>query len=48
MTSAIEAAQVAAFKFPYITCRNISAPEDDEANRKIYSGHAKASSVLKL
>jgi len=48
MTSAKAAAQSAAFKLPYITCRNISAPEDDEANRKIYSGHAKASSVLDL
>ena len=38
----------AAFEFPYITCRNISAPEDDAAGRKVYSGHAPASSVLSL
>ena len=28
--------------------RNISAPEDDEQGRKVYSGHAPSSSVLKL
>lgn len=39
---------VAAFEFPYITCRNISAPEDEAAGRKIYSGHAPGSSVLNL
>src|SRR5215813_12015447 len=38
----------AVFEFPYITCRNISAPEDDAASRKVYSGHAPASSVLDL
>jgi hypothetical protein len=38
----------AAFEFPYITCRNISAPEDDAAGRKVYSGNAPASSVLSL
>src|SRR5215475_15473755 len=38
----------AVFEFPYITCRNISAPEDDAACRKVYSGHAPASSVLSL
>jgi hypothetical protein len=38
----------AAFEFPYITCRNISAPEDDAAGRKVYSGHAPCSSVLSL
>jgi hypothetical protein len=38
----------AAFEFPYITCRNISAPEDDAAGRKVYSGNAPASSVLRL
>jgi hypothetical protein len=38
----------AAFEFPYITCRNISAPEDDVAGRKVYSGHAPGSSVLSL
>ena len=40
--------RAAAFEFPYITCRNISAPEDDTAGRKVYSGHAPASSVLSL
>lgn len=41
-------AGVGAFEFPYITCRNISAPEDDAADRTVYSGHAPASSVLSL
>jgi AIPR protein len=41
-------AGVSAFEFPFITCRNISAPEDDVAGRKVYSGHAPASSVLGL
>jgi AIPR protein len=47
MTTSARAA-VAAFEFPYITCRNISAPEDDAAGRKVYSGHAPGSSVLTL
>ena len=47
MTTSMRAA-VGAFEFPYITCRNISAPEDDAAGRKVYSGHAPASSVLSL
>src|SRR5499427_442797 len=38
----------AVFEFPYITCRNISAPEDDAAGRKVYCGNAPASSVLSL
>jgi len=36
------------YVFSYLTCRNISAPEDSAAGRKVYSGHAPASSVLKL
>jgi hypothetical protein len=47
MTTSTRAA-AAAFEFPYITCRNISAPEDDAAGRKVYAGHAPASSVLSL
>src|SRR5215470_3924689 len=47
MTTSTRAAG-AAFEFPYITCRNISAPGDDAAGRKVYSGHAPASSVLSL
>src|SRR5262245_31460580 len=47
MTTSATAAG-AAFEFPYITCRNISAPEDDASGRKVYSGHAPASSVLDL
>jgi hypothetical protein len=43
-----KAGAAAAFEFPYITCRNISAPEDDAAGRKVYSGHAPGSSVLRL
>jgi hypothetical protein len=41
-------AGVEALEFPFITCRNISAPEDDAAGRKVYSGHAPASSVLSI
>ena len=48
MSTVQTAASLAAFKFPYITCRNISAPEDDAVGRKIYSGHAKISAVLPL
>jgi hypothetical protein len=47
MTRSAKAA-AAALEFPYITCRNISAPEDDAAGRKVYSGHAPGSSVLNL
>lgn len=36
------------YEFRYVTCRNISAPEDEELGRKIYSGHAPSSSVLQL
>lgn len=36
------------YLFRYATCRNISAPEDDREGRKVYSGHAPTSSVLKL
>jgi AIPR protein/NusA N-terminal domain len=42
------AARASAFEFPYITCRNISGPEDEAAGRKVYAGHAPASSVLEL
>lgn len=37
-----------AFKLPYINCRNISSPEDESAGRRVYSGHAPATSVLSL
>lgn len=36
------------FEFPYVSCRNISGPEDEDAGRKVYAGHAPASSVLGL
>lgn len=36
------------YAFPYLTCRNISAPEDHASDRKVYSGHAPATSVLDL
>lgn len=36
------------YVFRYTTCRNISAPEDIDQDRKVYSGHAPASSVLDL
>jgi AIPR protein len=41
-------AAVAAFEFPYVTCRNISGPEDETAGRKVYTGHAPGSSVINL
>jgi hypothetical protein len=34
--------------FPYHTCRNISSPEDEFEDRKVYAGHAPSSSVLDL
>lgn len=34
--------------FPYISLRNISAPEDVEAGRRVYSGVAPANSFLEL
>jgi hypothetical protein len=36
------------YLFRYHSCRNISSPEDEAAARRVYSGHAPASSVLKL
>jgi len=36
------------YVFRYHACRNISAPEDDQQGRKVYSGHAPSSSVLEL
>ncbi|MCI1730511.1 MAG: AIPR family protein [Chiayiivirga sp.] len=36
------------FAFRYLSCRNISSPEDESAGRKVYSGHCPASSVLTL
>jgi hypothetical protein len=42
------APRASAFEFPYITCRNISGPEDEDAERKVYAGHAPTSSVLAL
>ena len=45
MTSSAKAKD---YLFRYVTCRNISAPEDEEQGRKIYSGHAPTSSVLEL
>lgn len=36
------------YLFRYSTCRNISAPEDEKQERRVYSGHAPASSVLAL
>ncbi|HEX8666638.1 MAG TPA: AIPR family protein [Beijerinckiaceae bacterium] len=36
------------FKFPYHTLRNISAPEDGDAGRKVYAGNAPASSFMSL
>jgi AIPR protein len=36
------------FKFPYNSLRNISAPEDAEEQRKVYSGNAPATAFLEL
>ena len=48
MTTPNRAPSASAFAFPYLTCRNISGPEDEAAGRKVYAGHAPASSVLSL
>jgi hypothetical protein len=48
MTTSNGAPRASTFDFPYITCRNISGPDDEAAERKVYSGHAPASSVLAL
>src|SRR5947209_20253740 len=48
MTTPDGAPRAPNFEFPYITCRNISGPEDEAAERKVYAGHAPASSVLAL
>jgi hypothetical protein len=37
-----------AYLFRYHSCRNISAPEDEQEGRKVYSGHAPSSSVLDI
>lgn len=42
------AAKAKPYLFRYLSCRNISAPEDEKAGRKVYAGHAPASSVLAL
>ncbi|WP_276931143.1 AIPR family protein [Elstera cyanobacteriorum] len=36
------------YDFAFSTCRNISCPDDDSAQRKVYSGHAPITSVLGL
>lgn len=36
------------YRLQYHSCRNISAPEDESAHRKVYAGHAPASSILDL
>jgi len=48
MTTSNGAPRASNFELPYITCRNISGPEDEAAGRKIYAGHAPTSSVLPL
>jgi hypothetical protein len=48
MTTPSGAPRAPDFEFPYITCRNISGPEDEDAGRKVYAGHAPTSSVLTL
>jgi hypothetical protein len=46
--SVTASAKAVNFKFPYNSCKNIAAPEDERASRKVYSGTVPASSVLKL
>ncbi len=41
-------AKAAPYEFHYLSCRNISAPEDERAGRKVYSGHAPATAFLDL
>lgn len=36
------------YAFNFLTCRHISAPEDEANGRKVYSGHAPATAVLAL
>jgi Bacterial RNA polymerase, alpha chain C terminal domain/AIPR protein len=48
MTTSNGTPRASNFEFPYITCRNISGPEDEDAGRKVYAGHAPTSSVLPL
>lgn len=36
------------YLFQFLSCRNISAPEDEASSRKVYSGHAPATAVLDL
>ena len=36
------------YRFTFHKCRNISSPEDDAANRRVYSGSAPVSSILGL
>jgi hypothetical protein len=36
------------YLYRYLTCRNISAPEDEANNRRVYSGHAPATTVIGL
>jgi hypothetical protein len=36
------------FSFPYYTIRNISCPEDQQAGRKVYAGHAPARTFIDL
>ncbi len=46
MTTTAKAGDV--YRLPYITCRNISAPEDEAEGRKVYAGHVAVSAVLDL
>lgn len=48
MTTSNGTPRASVSEFPYLTCRNISGPEDEAAGRKVYAGHAPGSSVLPL
>jgi len=42
------ASKASDYTFQFLSCRNISAPEDEANGRKVYSGHAPATAVLDL
>jgi hypothetical protein len=46
--STVTSAHRSRFAFPYYCLRNISCPEDQEENRRVLSGHARAESFLDL
>jgi len=43
-----DAHPVRSITFPYHSCRNITCPDDEEAGRKVFSGHAPLTSIFEL